>query len=233
VVASLGAADEVPGLIRALAVDLLLITDRVPHDRTAEIVLQATQSRPNVKVVVIDLVDTGHDFVELIEAGAAGLVLKNATVDEVVCTVSSVLNGTNVLPSALVTTLFSVLGERAAGSSRARWHESDRITRREHEIIALIAEGLSNKEIAGRLNIATFTVKSHVHNILEKLSLQTRVQVVRLFTQRRATGFSFPAAAVISRLAPPTPDESRLHERVKDTLSFRADGRAYERSSGG
>jgi two-component system, NarL family, response regulator LiaR len=55
--------------------------------------------------------------------------------------------------------------------------ESVRMTKREREVIELIAEGLSNKEIAQRLNLATYTVKSHVHNILEKLALQTRLQV--------------------------------------------------------
>jgi len=51
------------------------------------------------------------------------------------------------------------------------------MTSREREIIALIADGLSNKEIASNLNIATFTVKSHVHNILEKLALHSRLQI--------------------------------------------------------
>jgi DNA-binding NarL/FixJ family response regulator len=52
-----------------------------------------------------------------------------------------------------------------------------RMTKREREVIALIAEGLSNKEIAQRLNAATYTVKSHVHNILEKLTLHSRLQI--------------------------------------------------------
>jgi DNA-binding NarL/FixJ family response regulator len=51
------------------------------------------------------------------------------------------------------------------------------LTSREREIVALISEGLGNKEIAGRLHIATYTVKSHVHNILEKLALNTRLQI--------------------------------------------------------
>ena len=55
--------------------------------------------------------------------------------------------------------------------------ESVRMTKREREVIELIAEGLSNKEIAQQLSIATYTVKSHVHNILEKLALHTRLQV--------------------------------------------------------
>jgi len=59
------------------------------------------------------------------------------------------------------------------------------MTKREREIIALIADGLSNKEIAGRLNIEIYTVKSHVHNILEKLALHSRTQNSVFFPQRR------------------------------------------------
>lgn len=54
-----------------------------------------------------------------------------------------------------------------------------RMTEREKEIIALIVEGMSNKQIADRLNVATFTVKSHVHNILEKLALHSRLQIAK------------------------------------------------------
>lgn len=230
IVGSLGGTTDVTGVVRRLKVDLLLINDLSPHDRTVEIVTEVTNVHSEAKVVVIDLVDTGYEFVELIEAGASGLVLKNATVDDVVCTVGAVLSGSKVLPSALTSTLFALIGERAANSSRTRWYESDRITRREHEIIELIAEGLSNKEIATKLNIATFTVKSHVHNILEKLSLQTRVQVVRLFTQRKVNGFPPPAIRMASELGGRANDGPRGHERGKDTLSARDDRRVYGRS---
>jgi DNA-binding NarL/FixJ family response regulator len=63
------------------------------------------------------------------------------------------------------------------GEEKASLMESVRMTKREREVIDLIAEGLSNKEIAQRLSIATYTVKSHVHNILDKLALHTRLQV--------------------------------------------------------
>ena len=73
----------------------------------------------------------------------------------------------------------------AANSVKSQIQESISLTRREREIIDLISEGLSNKEIAQRLHIATYTVKSHVHNILEKLALSTRLQVAAFaHTQR-------------------------------------------------
>jgi DNA-binding NarL/FixJ family response regulator len=62
------------------------------------------------------------------------------------------------------------------------------MTRREREVIALIGEGLSNKEIAGRLNIAVHTVKSHMHNVLEKLALHSRLQIAAYAHRERGPG---------------------------------------------
>jgi two-component system NarL family response regulator len=77
--------------------------------------------------------------------------------------------------------LFSHVIERALKKGKGTLSNAVRMTRREREIISLIAEGLSNKEIAQRLNVATYTVKSHVHNILEKLALHSRLQIA-MFT---------------------------------------------------
>jgi DNA-binding NarL/FixJ family response regulator len=77
---------------------------------------------------------------------------------------------------SLTGSLFSQIIETVAGEGKTLI-EWVRMTKREREVIELIAEGLSNKEIAQRPNIATYTVKSHVHNILDKLALHTRLQV--------------------------------------------------------
>ncbi|MDH3251486.1 MAG: LuxR C-terminal-related transcriptional regulator, partial [Ignavibacteria bacterium] len=67
----------------------------------------------------------------------------------------------------------------ALRKEKGKPQKAAKMTKREREIIALIADGLSNKEIAQRLNIATYTVKSHVHNILEKLALHSRLQIAK------------------------------------------------------
>ena len=73
--------------------------------------------------------------------------------------------------------LLSYIAKRAVAPRTTAATESARLLKREREVISLIAEGLSNKEIGQRLNIATDTVKSHVHNILKKLALLNRVQI--------------------------------------------------------
>jgi DNA-binding NarL/FixJ family response regulator len=77
----------------------------------------------------------------------------------------------------MTATLFSQIAQVAVKRGRAAALEEVRMTQREREVIALIAVGLSNKEIATRLNIATDTVKSHVRNVMDKLALHSRLQI--------------------------------------------------------
>jgi DNA-binding NarL/FixJ family response regulator len=85
--------------------------------------------------------------------------------------------GAHILPPQMAGTLFSQIARDAVTRGRPAALASVRMTPREREVINLIAEGLSNKEIAGRLHIATHTVKSHVRNVMEKLMLHTRLQI--------------------------------------------------------
>jgi DNA-binding NarL/FixJ family response regulator len=130
-----------------------------------------------VKVIVMDLMPVQADMIEFVKAGVSGFILKEATFEDFVGTIRTVAAGVSVLPPSLTGSLFSQIIETVAGEGKASLIESVRMTKREREVIELIAEGLSNKEIAQRLNIATYTVKSHVHNILDKLALHTRLQV--------------------------------------------------------
>jgi len=82
-----------------------------------------------------------------------------------------------VLPQALTNSLFTQIVRNVATLSKARALESVSLTNRERQVIELLGEGLSNKEIATRLHVAVHTVKSHVHNILEKLALRSRLEV--------------------------------------------------------
>ena len=82
-----------------------------------------------------------------------------------------------MLPPPLTGSLFSQIVDRATQKGGGNPFKSVRMTGREREVVALIADGLSNKDIALRLHLATDTVKSHVHNILEKLALHTRLEI--------------------------------------------------------
>ena len=142
---------------------------------------------PTVKVIGMGLIPAQADIVEFVEAGASGFILKDAAEKDFLGTIRSVACGIKVLPPHLTGSLFSHVIDRAVNKGKAALlSKTVRMTNREREIIALIADGLSNKEIAQGLNIATYTVKSHVHNILEKLALHSRLQIAK-YTHDEAT----------------------------------------------
>jgi len=156
----------------------LVLLDSALGDRdTTRIVADLRQSFPEVKVIVMGLLPAREDFLDFIKAGVQGFILKDATMDVFVQTIRSVADGISVLPPTLTGTLFSHVAALAVSRGKRGEKAAVRMTGREREVIGLIAEGLSNKEIATRMGVATHTVKSHVHNILEKLALHTRLEV--------------------------------------------------------
>jgi DNA-binding NarL/FixJ family response regulator len=146
------------------------------HD-SQSLVKSLRKDAPQSKVVVIDLLPAQEDIIGFIQAGANGFIVKDATIEEFMRTIRAVAEGGHVVPASLTGTLLSHIVDEAVARSTTAPLEAVQMTKREREITALIAEGLGNKEIAQRLNIATETVKSHVHNILEKLALHTRLQI--------------------------------------------------------
>lgn len=170
--AALHQVAEVPPPPGVVVVDASL----ADHDPPS-LVQRIRQAAPETRVIVMDLVPGPEDVVEFVKAGASGFIMKDATVEVLVQTIRAVAAGRDVLPPALTGTLFSHIAQQAARHPRRRVLRAVRMTPREREIIELIAEGLSNKQIARRAHISPHTVKSHVHNILEKLALQSRLQV--------------------------------------------------------
>ncbi len=155
--------------------DVVLVDFGLRNQDSLHVVKTVKKASPSARVILMDLLPVQEDIVEFVRVGVSGFILKDATVDDFVRTIHAVAEGTTVLPAALAGTLFSQISQRAV--TRGQAVAAVRMTRREREIIGLIEEGLSNKEIARRLHIATHTVKSHVHNILEKLALHTRLEI--------------------------------------------------------
>lgn len=183
-------------VVTSAAADTALLAAGKPHVLLLDVGLRdqdslsvaATlrQDFPDAKIIVMDLLPVNDEIAEFVNAGVSGFVLKDATFDEFVATIRSVHAGEKVLPPRMTESLFSQIANVAAGREREQVLEDVRMTRREHEVIVLIGEGLSNKEIAQRLNIATHTVKSHVRNVMEKLALHTRLQIAA-YSHREGT----------------------------------------------
>jgi DNA-binding NarL/FixJ family response regulator len=174
-VVAAGVADD--AFVDAMQPDVLLLDVGLRDEDSLSVAASLTKRSPRTKIVVMDLIPMNDDIVQFVNAGVSGFVLKDATFDEFVATIRSVAAGDKVLPPQMTESLFSQIARAAGDRNHEHVLEDVRMTRREREVIELIGEGLSNKEIAQRLNIAAHTVKSHVRNVMEKLALHTRLQI--------------------------------------------------------
>jgi DNA-binding NarL/FixJ family response regulator len=157
--------------------DVILLDFALKSGSSLRCVQSIRVSHPGTKIIIVDLAPIQPSLVDYVEAGVAGFVLKDATFKEFLQTIRDVSRGKKVLPPLLTSSLFSELVAHSTEKPGGNPFSSVRMTGREREVIELIAGGLSNKQIAARLNLAVDTVKSHVHNILEKLQLHTRLEI--------------------------------------------------------
>jgi DNA-binding NarL/FixJ family response regulator len=163
--------------VRELLPQIVLMDAGLDNGDTYRCVETIRKTAPEAKVIVMDLLPSPEDVIEFIKAGANGFVMKDASVEDLVGAIRAVAQGAHAVPPILTGTLLSHIAQEAVIRHTPGAARAVRMTKREQEIMNLIAEGLSNKEIAQRLTIATYTVKSHVHNILEKLALHSRLQI--------------------------------------------------------
>jgi len=180
VVATIGNGENILLLLDKLKPDIVLLDLGLRNQNSLQVVKLTKQHFPSTKIIVMDLIPLQADVFEFVQAGVSGFILKDANVSDFFKTIRSVYQGTQVLPPHLTGSLFSQIVEHAInGFKPSIIDESVRMTKREKQVIELISDGFTNKEIAQKLHISTYTVKSHVHNILEKLALSTRVQIAK------------------------------------------------------
>jgi two-component system nitrate/nitrite response regulator NarL len=177
VVAASSGGDSMVLNVRTVKPHLALIDLGLRNRNGLRMVALLAKEVPGLKVIGMGLIPAQSDIVAFVQAGASGFILKNSTVPNMLRTLRAVARGEKVLPPTLTHSLFSDVIEHALRKGKGTLNSAVRMTKRERETIALIAVGMSNREIAERLNIATYTVKSHVHNILEKLALHSRLQI--------------------------------------------------------
>jgi DNA-binding NarL/FixJ family response regulator len=156
---------------------VVLMGLNLDSQNSLDIVQSVKEEFPKIKVIGMGLPPNKTDILEFVQAGAKGFVLKDATLEDILKTIRVVVSGDTVLPFSMTGSLFAQVAEHTLSKGKRNLKNDTRMTQREKEIIALIVEGMSNKQIAVKLNVATFTVKSHVHNILEKLALHSRLQI--------------------------------------------------------
>jgi two-component system NarL family response regulator len=179
VVATIGSGNNVLLKASETKPHVILLDVGLKNYNELSVVESVRKNLPDAKVIGMGFIPSQSDIVEFVAAGASGFILKDASIKEFLRTIQSIAKGAKVLPPSLTDSLFSHVVDLAVRNKKVKPSSAVRMTNREREIIALIADGLSNKEIAQRLNIATHTVKSHVHNIMEKLALHSRLQIAK------------------------------------------------------
>lgn len=132
---------------------------------------------PGVRIVMVDMeLDEGR-FLRAVREGVVGYVLKDASAAEVGATISAVAGGEAVCPPSLSMALFRCVAQHLKSPGQPR----RTLSRREHELMALLRERLTNKEIAARLNLSEQTVKNHVHRMLRKVGAPDRLAIVERY----------------------------------------------------
>ncbi|MBK7631180.1 MAG: response regulator transcription factor [Ignavibacteriales bacterium] len=180
VVTTVGNGENILALIGKLNPNIVLLDLGLRNHNSLQVVKLVKTNFQKIKIIVMDLIPLQADVFEFVQAGVSGFMLKDISVAEFLKTIRSVFEGAQVLPPHLTGSLFTQIVEQAINGLAPRViNDSVRMTKRERQVVELIADGSTNKEIAQKLNLSTYTIKSHVHNILEKLALNTRVQIAK------------------------------------------------------
>jgi len=144
---------------------------RMPDMDGLEATKRIKEERPRTAVIMVTMHDNPAYLKEAVRAGAAGYLLKDVSKDELVDAIRQVASGGAFIESQMLKGMLSEMKPTGPVPPAAK-----NLTKREREILALVAEGLSNREIAERLVLSPETVKSHVAAILEKLNVSDRTQ---------------------------------------------------------
>jgi DNA-binding NarL/FixJ family response regulator len=176
VVGEAGACEAGLAQITALRPDIVLLDIRMPGVDGLACLAEIKKLVHPVAVVIVTMYDDRHYVLEAIRRGAAGYLLKEATTGDVLTTLAAVGDGQLAIEPGLLREALSAPAEPTpAQTARARI-ESFSLTPRELDVLRLLAEGMTNKEIGVKLSIAEDTVKKHVQNIIWKLRAADRTQ---------------------------------------------------------
>ena len=159
--------------LKAVRPSIVLLDSIGPVFSSARFVANLQAAIPGVRVAMIDMEPDQQTFLRAVREGVVGYVLKDASATEVAATIRAVSAGEAVCPPSLSMSLFNVVKSHSLPAATSRI-----LSRREEELLALLRERLTNKEIAARLNLSEQTVKNHVHRILRKVKAPDRLAVV-------------------------------------------------------
>lgn len=175
------ASDGEEAIAKALAQrpDLVLIEIGLKDGSGLETIGNILSHRPDTKVVVLTLLELDETMIASIRAGAVGYLLKSTPVAKLAATLKAVMQGEAALSRKMTGRILEEFSRQGTNNGKAR-SDLDCLTNREIEVLRFIGIGATNREIAENLFITEYTVKNHVHNILDKLDLKNRREAARI-----------------------------------------------------
>ncbi|RQD72255.1 MAG: DNA-binding response regulator [Tindallia sp. MSAO_Bac2] len=159
----------------SMELDVILMDINMPQINGIMAVKKIRERMPDMAIIALTIHDQEEYLVELIQCGVSGYVLKDVRPDELITAIKKVANGESFIPAALTGKIFKELSRLTGGSKQP---DPDMLTPRELEVLQEVANGLSNKEIAGKLFISEKTVKNHLTNIFQKCNVSDRTSAV-------------------------------------------------------
>jgi DNA-binding NarL/FixJ family response regulator len=177
IIAASGDGKDTLVKIKQLKPNVVLLDLGLRSQNSLRVVEIVKKDFSEAKIIVMDLAPVQADILQYVKAGANGFILKDASLNDFLITIRTVSEGATVLPPLLVDSLFSQIVDHAVREGKSKLNEAVKMTKREREVIGFLGEGMSNKEIGQKIRISTYTVKSHIHNIMEKLALHTRLEI--------------------------------------------------------
>jgi DNA-binding NarL/FixJ family response regulator len=155
--------------------DVVLLDFEMPGLSGVQAVRELARAMPDTRVVIFTAYADDDKIVGAVRAGARGYILKGAPATEVARAIRDVAAGGSFLPPPIAAVLAAEVREPAPAA----------LTKREREVLRFVADGLSNKQIAGRMDIAERTVKFHLNSVMTKLGADNRAQAVAVAARRR------------------------------------------------
>jgi DNA-binding NarL/FixJ family response regulator len=170
--------DEAIQKAEQLAPDVILMDVRMPRVSGIEATRRVAETLPTSKIIMLTVSDEEDDLYEAIKAGATGYLLKEISIEEVADAVRAVVQGQTLISPSMASKLIVEFANLSKQATDRTTVPVPRLTERELDVLRLVAQGLTNREVADQLYIAENTVKNHVRNILEKLHLHSRMEAV-------------------------------------------------------
>jgi DNA-binding NarL/FixJ family response regulator len=174
-----GDGDEAVDLAAHLRPDVVLMDLRMPRCDGVDATRRLRELDPNIKVLVLTTYADDRSVIDALRAGARGYLTKDASAEEIRLALDQVVRGQAAIDPAVQHHLIDAIAASPEPRESAAVPQlPDGLTTREREVLALIAEGLSNREIADRLHVSETTIKSHVNHLFAKTGVRDRAQAV-------------------------------------------------------